>query len=54
MTVAELIDELGYYDANATAEIELNGHVLRIDTVTEDSQGVYIQVDTTEFMEFRK
>ena len=54
MTIAELINELGYFDESATAEVEINGQVFPIEAVTEDSQGVYVQVTTTEFLEFRK
>lgn len=48
MRVKELVDELSYYDEDAEVFITVNGHVVPMNEVSEDSQGVYLDNDPDE------
>lgn len=55
MRIEQLIEELYLYDPEAEAEVEFNNTLYAVQAVTEDSQGVYLQIDTClSHLEFRQ
>lgn len=46
MNVEEIISELGVFDDDKPVYVEINGVAHRIHSVTDDSQGVYLTVDS--------
>jgi len=47
MQVQDIIEELDYLDSSRDVFVEVNGVVYEIHSVTDDSQGVYINVDAS-------